>query len=110
MRLIDAPVDVAQKIDRRNILATAELVGNPCAAAPSVVQVKHCGDGVHAQAVGMILVEPEHGVAQQEIVNFPAAIVEDERAPVGMLSLARVGMLVEMRSVEISQTCFVLRK
>ena len=75
-------------------------VGNPLALFARVIEIEHGGDGVHAQAIGMILVEPEHGARHQKAADFGAAVIEDERLPVGMKSLARVGVLEEMGAVE----------
>ena len=43
-------------------------------------------------------------------MNFVATVVIDERAPVGMSPLARIGMLVEMRPVELRKTVRVARE
>src|SRR5262249_32744183 len=51
----------------------------------------------------MILVEPEQRIRQQIAAYFIAAIVEDQRAPIGMLALSRIGVLVAMRTVEEHQ-------
>ena len=75
-----------------------------------VVEVEHRGDGVHAQAVDVILLEPEQGAREQEAADFVASVVEDERSPVLVLALPRVGVLVEVRAVEVGQAVRVLRK
>ena len=41
-------------------------------------------------------------------MHFVAAVVEDQRAPVGMLAQARIGVLVEMRAVELGQAVGVV--
>jgi hypothetical protein len=43
-------------------------------------------------------------------LDFVAAVVVDERAPVGMRALARIGMLVEMRAVELSEAVSIAGK
>ena len=58
----------------------------------------------------MIFVEPEEGVRGQEIAHFVAAEVEDQRAPILVLALARIGVLVEIGAVELRQAVRVLRK
>src|SRR5579863_1100301 len=58
----------------------------------------------------MVFVQPEERVADQKAPHFVAAIIEDECIPVRMLSLPRIGVFVEMRSVEIAQPRLVLRK
>ena len=47
--------------------------------------------------------QPEEGVAEQEVAHLVAAEVEDLGAPVLVLALARVGVLVEMGAVEETQ-------
>ena len=58
----------------------------------------------------MELLEPEERVAQEEGPYFVAAVIEDERAPVLMLTFPRVGVLVERRAVEAGQTVGILRE
>ena len=55
------------------------------------------------QPVQVVLVQPEEGVGEQEVADLGAAKVEDQRPPVGHLALARVGVFVEMRPVEVVQ-------
>ncbi len=99
-----------RKRNRFQILAPAEVVGNPFARLPRVIEIEHRGDRVHAQAVEVILVDPEERVREQKILHFVAAVVEDQRAPVGMRALARIGVLVEMRAVEERQAVRVARE
>ena len=105
--------DFVQALEERDggqIFAPAELVGNPFAGRARIVEIEHGGDGVHAQAVDVILVDPEKRVGDQEILHFVAPVVEDQRAPIGMRALARVGVLVEMRAVENCQAVRVARE
>jgi hypothetical protein len=44
----------------------------------------------------VIAVEPEERAVEQEVRDLVASVVEDERAPVGMLPLPGVGVLVEV--------------
>ena len=92
------------------IFASAEFVGNPFALLAGVIEVEHGGDRIHAQAVDVILVEPEHRARHQKAANFGASVVEDVRLPVGMETLPRIGMLVEMRAVEVGQAVRVGRE
>ena len=43
-------------------------------------------------------------------MDFVAAVVVDERAPIGMRALARVGVFVEMRAVELREAVRVARE
>ena len=58
----------------------------------------------------MELLEPEQRVAHQERPHLVAPVVEDQRSPVLVLALPRVGMLVERRAVELRQPVLILRK
>ena len=49
-------------------------------------------------------------VGQQEVADLVAPEVEHERAPVGVLALARVGVLVQRGAVEAGQRPVVLRE
>jgi hypothetical protein len=56
----------------------------------------------------VVLLQPEEGVGNEERAHFVAAVVEDQRAPVELLALARVGVLVERGAVEEDQAVSVL--
>ena len=58
----------------------------------------------------MIHLQPEQRVGDEEVLHLVPAVVEDQRAPVGMLALARVGVLVEMRAVEPGERVRILRE
>ena len=103
-------VQLLQEADGVEVFVAAELVGDPLALVARVVEVQHRGDGVHAQAVGVILLEPEQRARQQEIPHLVPAVVEDQRAPVLMLALPRVLVLEERRAVEAREPVFVLGK
>ena len=110
MLFVGFEVEVAQEVDGLEVFASAELVGNPFALLARVVEIEHGSDGVHAQAVGVIFVQPEHGARHQEAAHFRAAVVEDHRLPVGMEALARVGVLEQMRAVEEGEAVAVGRE
>jgi len=55
-------VHTLEEIDGLNVFAATEFIGDPLAGLARVVEVKHGGDGVHAKAVDMVLVEPEESV------------------------------------------------
>src|ERR1700730_3703844 len=108
MARVDDLVEPLQKSDRREVFPAAAFVGDPFALAPGVIEIKHGRHGIHAQSVNVIFVEPEDSIRDQKILHFVAAVVEDQRAPIRMLSLARIGMLVKMRTIEQSQAVSVV--
>ena len=58
----------------------------------------------------MVLLAPEQRVADQEILDFGATVVEHQRAPVGVFALARIGVLVKSGAVEFGQPVNVFRE
>ena len=87
-----------QEVDRLEVLAPAVLVRHPVPRLARVIEVEHRRDGVDAQAVDVVLVRARTARStMQEIAHLVAAVVEDERAPVLVLALARVGVLVAAR-------------
>ena len=54
--------------------------------------------------------QPEQRVGQQEVADLVAAVVEDQRAPVAVLALARIGVLVERGAVEAREPVGVARE
>ena len=103
-------VEAAQEVDRLQILVAAVLVRNPLAGLARVIEVQHGRDGIHAQAVDVILLQPEQRVRDEERADLVAAVVEDQRAPIAMLAFARIGVLVERGAVEERQPVRVLGK
>ena len=82
----------------------------PLARLAAVVEVEHRRDGVDAQAVDVELVEPVERVGDEEVAHLRAAVVEDQRAPVGVLAEPRVVVLVQRGAVEAAQREVVLRE
>src|SRR6267143_4148203 len=68
-----------------------------------VVEVEHGGDSVYAKAVDVVFVEPEERVGDEIVLDFVAAVIVDERAPVGVRALPGVGVFVEMGAVELGE-------
>ena len=75
-------VEAAQEFDGLEIFAAAIFVRNPAAGGPAVVEIQHRGDGIDAQAVDGVALQPEQRVRHQEIDHFGAAVIVDQRAPV----------------------------
>ena len=108
--LVRQLIGLAQKIDGVQILVAAVNVRHPLAGLPRVVEIQHGGDGVHAQSIDVILLQPEQRVRNEERANLVAAEVEDQRAPVAMLAQPRIFVLVKRGSIEERQSVRVLRK
>src|SRR5438093_1450474 len=91
--LVDLDVEPAQEVDRFEVLAPTELVGDPLSLLARVVEIQHRGDPVDSQGVGVVAVEPGQSAAHQEASHLVAAVVENRAAPVWVQSKARVRML-----------------
>ena len=96
--------------DSLQVLTPAELVGDPFTFLARIVQVQHGGDGVHAQAVDVVSIQPKQRAGEQEAADFIAPVVENERTPVLVFALAQVGMLVKVRAVEEGEAVPVFGK
>ena len=107
---VDVLVEPAQEGDGLEVLAAPVGVRHPLARLARVVEVQHRGHRVHPQAVGVEDVEPEHRARQQEAADLVAPVVEDEAVPVGVVALAAVGVLVEVRPVEVGEAVLVGRE
>src|ERR1700722_3170616 len=107
---IDMFVQSAQKMNRVQVFFSAEAVGYPLSFAATVVEIQHRGNGVDSKAVNMILVHPKQRIADEKILDFVAAVVEDKSVPVRMLALPGIFVFVEMRAVEVTQARFVFWK
>src|SRR2546423_4302466 len=103
-------VEFAYEVNGFEVLAPAVFVGNPAPGGAAVVEVEHGGDGVNAQSVNVALAEPEEGVCDEKVSDLVATVVEDERAPVGVLAESRVCVLVECGAVEAPQGPGVFRE
>ena len=103
-------VKLFEEIDRLQVFPAAVLIGNPLPFLAAVVQVKHGRNGVDSQSVDVVLVKPKQRVGDQVVTDFVAAVIENERVPVGMLALPRVGVLKKCGSVESGQPVGVFGK
>ena len=103
-------VEALDEIDGFEIFAATIAVGNPFVVLARIIEIEHGSDGVHAQSIDVIFVQPEERVGNQIVLDFVAAVVVDQRAPIGMRALARIGVFVEMRAVEHAEAMGVARE
>ena len=103
-------VQPLEEVDRLEVFVAAELVGDPFAGLARIVEVEHRGDGVDPQAVEVVGVEPEEGVAEEEVPHLRPPVVEDLGAPIAVLAQPGVGVLVEMGAVEVPQPVRIVGK
>ena len=76
------------------VVATAVHVGDPLAFVARIIAVEHRGHRVHAQSIHMVLLDPEERACEEKIAHLVTAVIEDQRAPVGVRAFARVLVLV----------------
>src|SRR3954451_16947620 len=103
MLFVSLKIELPQKADGFQVLASAKLVWNPFAFLAGVIEIQHRSHGIHAQPVCMKLVQPEHRARQQETSHLSPPVVEDVRLPVRTKSLAGVGVLVKMRAIKVCE-------
>ncbi|PHR74196.1 MAG: membrane protein insertase YidC [Lutibacter sp.] len=85
-------------------------IGHPLAGLAAVVTVEHGGHRIDAQAVDVEGLQPVEGAGDQEALNLLTTQIEDQGVPVLVEAFARVGVLVELRSVEAGQAVGVGRE
>src|SRR5215471_16904629 len=103
-------VETAEEVDRLQILIPAVAIGNPLAGLSGIVEIQHRCDSIDAQSVDVILLQPKECVGDQELPDFIASEVEDQGAPVEMLTLARVFVFVASGTVKARQSMGVFWK
>src|SRR5580700_4245285 len=110
MLFVSLLIETAQKVDGLKIFPPAELVWNPLTLPARVIQIEHRSDRIHAPAVDVVFVEPKHGTRHQKAAHLSASIVEDVRLPVGMKTLPRIRMFIQVRAIEIGEAMRVGRE
>ena len=100
----DHRIQMLEELDRLQVLISAVLVRDPLAVAASVIQIQDRCDSVYTKSVNVELLDPEQGVADQEILDLALAEVEYLGSPVRMLALARIRILIACRSVKIRKS------
>ena len=97
-------IEVLEELDSVEVLISAVLVGKPLSFLLAVVQIQHGSNGVNADSVDMVLVDPVVDVGDQEVGNLILRQIEDPGAPVGMLSAARIGIFIDAGPVKFRKT------
>ena len=105
---MDDLVELLDEGDCLQVFVSAVLIGDPLSRLAGIVQVEHGGDGIHAQAVDMVFVQPEHRTGKEEGADFIAPKIVNQGAPVLVLALARILMLVKARAVEVRKSVAIL--
>ncbi len=101
MGAVDRDVHRLEEADRLQILAAAARIGQPLARLARIIEVQHRGDRIDAQPVEVIFLGPVERVVDEEGQHLAPPEIVDRGLPVGVEALARIGMLVERRPVEM---------
>ena len=106
----DQGIQMLEKFNSLQVLVTAIFVCDPLSVFFSIIQVQHGCHCIHTQTVYVELFDPVQSVRDQEILDFVFSIIKDLGTPVRMLSLTRVGMLVDTGSIKLCQSVSIFRK
>src|SRR5579875_2145085 len=107
---VDRLVKLAQKIDRLQMLAPTIMIRHPLTGWTHVIQIEHRSHRVNAQAINMILAQPEERAADQKIPDFATPVIEDIRSPFFMLAFAWISIFIEMGAIKIAQRVAIFRE
>ena len=106
----DGVVELAQEVDRLEVLAAAELVGDPlaapCGSSRGRASRRRRRPAGRRRGSGRARDRARH----QERAHLGPPVVEDRRRPVGVVALAWVGVLVEVGAVEAGEPVGVHRE
>src|SRR5216683_6550390 len=75
---VDGSAQLLKEADRFEVLPTAVDVGYPLAFGAAVVPVKHRGDGIHPEPVGVETLKPIERAGNQKGAYFGAAQIKNE--------------------------------
>ena len=106
----DQRVQVLEELDRLKVLVLTVLVRDPLAVLLAIIEVQHRRDRIDAETIDMHVLDPEERIRDQEVLDLRSAVIEDLRAPVRMLALARILVLILRISVEVRQSALILRE
>src|SRR5260370_41974589 len=90
-------------MDRVEVFPAAVDVGDPAPRLTAVIEIEHRGDGIDPEPVDMKFAQPIERARMQEIRHLAAAVIVNQRVPVAMDALARIGVLVERGAVEAAE-------
>ena len=101
---------MTDEFNRFEVFSAAVNIRSPRAVSAAVVQIKHTGDSIHANAVKVILLKPEHCRGNQERAHLRFCIVKHAGTPVLVFHFERVGIFILIGAVKFIQTVLILRE
>ena len=104
----DRAVALLQESDGLQVFLAALGVRLPLTVTAVIVKVEHAGHRVDAQAVQVILLDPEQCAGDQEALYLAHAVVENHSAPFLVLATAGVGVFIAGGAVKHVQPVGIL--
>src|ERR1039458_1351933 len=74
------------------------------------MEKRHGRLSIHSEAIDVVFAQPELRIRDQERAHLIAAVIEDQRSPIAMLALARIGVFVQRSSIKEGQAMRVFRE
>ena len=106
----DPLIELLQEIHGLQVLIAAVDIADPRSVLAAIVKIQHGGYGVYPQSVDVKHFQPEEGRRVEEGADFVPPIVKDTGTPVGVFSLAQIGIFIAGLSVKLIESEGVLRE
>ena len=103
-------IQMFEEFDCLKVLISAIFIRNPLSILFAVIEIQHRCHGIHTEPVHMVMLDPEQGIGNKEILHFRFAIIKDLCSPVRMLSFPWIRILKSRRTVKFSQTVCISRE
>ena len=106
----DHRIELLQKSHRGFVNVASFLVGHILALIARIIQIEHRGNRIDANAVDVVNVKEKHRAGNQKTDHLGTAIVEDQRAPLGMMALHWIFMFIKTGPVKTGKAVRILGK
>ena len=103
-------IQMFEKFDCFEIFVVTIFIGNPFPIFLAVIQIQHGCNRIDTQTVYVAFLYPEKCISDQEVFDLRPAVVVNLRSPIRVLSLSRVFMFINSRSVKVCKSVCVLRE
>ena len=103
-------IQMFEKFDCFEIFVVTIFIGNPFPIFLAVIQIQHGCNRIDTQTVYVAFLYPEKCISDQEVFDLRPAVVVNLRSPIRVLSLSRVFMFINSRSVKVCKSVCILRE
>ena len=110
LRLANSLVGITQEGDGLQVLVATVVIRHPLAVSAAVVAINHRRHRIDPQRIDTETLQPIQRVARQVVAHLVTAVVVDQRIPVLVVALTRIGVFVQRGAVEIRQAVGVARE